>query len=114
MPQLYNSFDDAQKAVDAWISQFEEGYFPPLVQLSRLTEELGELSRALSHQLGVKKPKSNESVSSVQEELGDLLYTIICFANAQNISLAEAFSHSIAKFEKRDDTRWTHKKDLQS
>jgi NTP pyrophosphatase (non-canonical NTP hydrolase) len=38
-----------QQEVDAWISQFEEGYFPPLAMLARLTEETGELARALMH-----------------------------------------------------------------
>ena len=37
----------AQREVDAYISQFKEGYFPPLVNLARLTEEVGELASAL-------------------------------------------------------------------
>ena len=27
---------DAQRRVDEWISQFEEGYWPPLANLARL------------------------------------------------------------------------------
>ncbi|MFN7532152.1 MAG: transcriptional regulator, partial [Gemmatimonas sp.] len=30
-----------QARVDRWISQFEEGYFHPLTNLARLTEEVG-------------------------------------------------------------------------
>ncbi len=104
------SFNDAQKRVDNWISKFEEGYFPPLVQIARLMEELGELSRAVSHQIGVKKPKTGEELHSVQEELGDLLFVLICFANAQNISLDEAFNHALEKIDARDTSRWTLKK----
>lgn len=106
------TFDDAQKRVDNWISKFEEGYFPPLVQIARLVEELGELSRAVSHQTGVKKPKNNEDLHSVEEELGDLLFIITCFANAQNISLAEIFEKTLNKIDARDTSRWTLKKDF--
>ena len=40
------SFAPIQKEVDDYISQFKEGYFPPLSMLARMTEELGELARA--------------------------------------------------------------------
>lgn len=103
------TFDEAQKRVDAWISQFEEGYFPPLVQIARLTEELGELSRAISHETGVKKPKAGENAGSVEEELGDMLFVLTCLANARGISLAEVFSRTLAKIDARDTTRWTLK-----
>ncbi len=42
------AFAPIQKEVDAWISQFEEGYFPPLPMLARLTEEVGELAGELA------------------------------------------------------------------
>src|SRR5947207_5727832 len=35
------SFAPIQKEVDDYISQFKEGYFPPLSMLARLTEEVG-------------------------------------------------------------------------
>ena len=106
------SIEDAQKRVDAWISQFEEGYFPPLVQIARLTEELGELARAVSHQTGVKIPKKGETLHSIEEEVGDLLFVLICFANANHISLEKALLDNLDKIEKRDTHRWTLKKDL--
>ena len=106
------SFNDAQSRVDNWISQFEEGYFPPLAQLARIIEEVGELSRAVSHQTGIKIPKKSESLHSVEEEFGDLLFVLICFANAQNISLETAFNNTLAKIIDRDTSRWTLKKDL--
>ena len=42
---------EAQARVDAWISQFEEGYWPPMSNLARLMEEVGELARLLHHLL---------------------------------------------------------------
>ena len=50
------SLADAQQRVDAWISQYEEGYFHPLTNLARLTEEVGELAREVNHRFG-QKPK---------------------------------------------------------
>ena len=56
---------DVQKQVDAYISQFKEGYFPPLVNLARLTEEVGELARELNHRYGPKKKKADEPEQDV-------------------------------------------------
>ena len=42
---------DIQQEVDAYISQFKEGYFSPLAMLARLTEEAGELAREVNHHL---------------------------------------------------------------
>lgn len=46
-----------QKEVDDYISQFKAGYFSPLANLARLTEEVGELSREINHQYGERKRK---------------------------------------------------------
>ena len=45
---------DAQRRVDEWISQFEDGYWPPLANLARLMEEVGELARLVNHRFGTK------------------------------------------------------------
>lgn len=103
------TFKQAQTLVDQWIAQFEEGYFPPLVQLARLSEELGELSRALSHELGVKKPKKNEPDANVDEEIGDLLLVLTCLANARGADLETIFQKTLDKIQTRDTSRWTLK-----
>ena len=54
------SLKDAQAQVDAWISQFEEGYWPPLSNLARLTEEVGELAREMNHRFGHKIKKADD------------------------------------------------------
>ena len=51
------SLSESQRRVDAWISQFEEGYFDPLTNLARLTEEVGELAREINHRFGQKTKK---------------------------------------------------------
>lgn len=103
------SLDEVQERVDKWISKFEEGYFPPMVQIARLVEELGELARAVSHETGVKKPKPGETLHEVKEELGDLLFVLTCLANSHKISLTEVFEETLAKVEARDTSRWTLK-----
>ena len=49
-----------QEEIDLYINGFEEGYFPPMELLARLTEELGELSREVQHVYGMKKKKSKK------------------------------------------------------
>ena len=51
---------EAQARVDAWISQFEEGYWPPMHNLACLVEEMGELARILNHLYGSKPKRAEE------------------------------------------------------
>ena len=100
-------FADAQKEVDAWISQFEEGYWPPLSNLARLIEEVGELARELNHRYGHKPKKPGEPEQDLALELADILFVVIAIANEQQIDLEEAFGRVLEKYRVRDATRWT-------
>ncbi|MET3682322.1 NTP pyrophosphatase (non-canonical NTP hydrolase) [Alkalibacillus flavidus] len=108
MSQSYTT-KEMQERVHAFISQFEEGYFSPLSMTARLTEELGELAREVNHVYGEKPKKSTESDKALEEELGDLLFVIMTFANSLNLDLSEAFEQSMSKIETRDQNRWTKK-----
>jgi NTP pyrophosphatase (non-canonical NTP hydrolase) len=105
------SFKNAQAEVDAWISQFEEGYFAPLPMLARLTEEVGELSRALMHHYGGKRPKSGEAIGDVGEEIADAMFVLICLANSLDVDLDAAFAKMMDKYRARDAERWTRKEE---
>jgi NTP pyrophosphatase (non-canonical NTP hydrolase) len=107
MPAM--SFAPLQREVDEWISQFEEGYFPPLAMLARLTEEVGEIARVLMHLHGGKKPKSGEAEGDPREEIADAIFVLLCMANSMNIDLDEAFTAVMAKYRQRDSNRWTRK-----
>ncbi len=96
-----------QEDVDVYIRQFKEGYFEPFVMLARLTEETGELAREITHHYGPKKKKADEADSSIEMELGDLLFILACFANSMNLDLAEAHRKVMHKFHTRDANRWT-------
>jgi NTP pyrophosphatase (non-canonical NTP hydrolase) len=103
------SLRDAQRRVDAWIDQFEEGYFHPLTNLARLTEEVGELAREVNHRFGQKTKKQEEAEADLGMEMADILFVLICMANREGIDLEEAFDRMMQKVEGRDATRWTRK-----
>jgi NTP pyrophosphatase (non-canonical NTP hydrolase) len=100
---------ELQQEVDAYISQFKEGYFSPLALTARMTEELGELAREVNHYYGEKPKKKEEEEKTIEEELGDMLFVMICFANSLNIDLEEAHNRVMGKFNTRDKDRWTRK-----
>lgn len=102
---------EIEEEVDAYISQFEEGYFSPLALVARLTEEVGELAREINHTYGEKPKKPTEEVKSIEEEIGDILFVLACLTNSLQLDLSDSFHESITKIKKRDHDRWTKKKE---
>jgi NTP pyrophosphatase (non-canonical NTP hydrolase) len=100
---------EQQRRVDAWISQYQEGYFHPLTNLARLSEEVGELAREINHRFGQKTKKPEEPEGDLAMELADILFVVICIANREGIDLDEAFGRMMTKVEDRDRDRWTRK-----
>jgi NTP pyrophosphatase (non-canonical NTP hydrolase) len=102
------TFQDASARVDAYISQFKEGYFPPLLMLARLTEEVGEIARVIAHENG-KTPKPGEDAGDLEMELADLMFVMLCMANERGLNLERGFERMMSKIERRDAGRWTRK-----
>ena len=100
---------EAQRRVDEWIAQFEEGYWPPLVNLARLMEEVGELSRELNHRYGSKTKRAEEPDRDLSLEMADVLFVLLALANEQGVDLNEAFLRVLEKYRLRDGSRWTRK-----
>lgn len=100
---------EAQQRVDAWISQFEEGYWPPLSNLARLIEEVGELAREMNHRFGHKPKKPDEPEQDLAIELADILFVLLVIANEQGIDLDDALGRVLEKYRARDSERWTRK-----
>ena len=100
---------EAQARVDAWIGQFEEGYWPPLANLARLTEEVGELARLMNHRFGPKKKKTSEDDQELGEELADILFVLLVIANEQGIDMATELDGVLEKYRLRDSDRWVRK-----
>jgi len=100
---------EAQAQVDAWISEFEEGYWPPLVNLARLMEEVGELAREMNHRFGAKTKKPEEPEQDLALELADILFVLLVMANQQKIDLSDALQEVLEKYRLRDHDRWVRK-----
>ncbi|TGU93969.1 nucleotide pyrophosphohydrolase, partial [Mesorhizobium sp. M8A.F.Ca.ET.173.01.1.1] len=92
--------------VDDYINQFKTGYFSPLANLARLSEEVGELSREINHFYGEKKKKDSEAANTVKAELGDNLFVLLCIANSLDIDMTESFNETMDKFNTRDKNRF--------
>ena len=103
------SLKKMQKEVDDYISQFKAGYFSPLANLARLTEEVGELAREINHYYGEKQKKPTEEENSVKAELGDNLFVLLCIANSLGIDMTESFNDTMEKFNTRDKNRFERK-----
>lgn len=101
-----------QQEVDEYIQQFKTGYFSPLGQMARLTEEVGELAREVNHYYGEKAKKTTEKANTVEEELGDVLFVTIIMANSLGIDLTEVFDRNMGKFNQRDHYRFERKDGL--
>jgi NTP pyrophosphatase (non-canonical NTP hydrolase) len=97
---------EAQRLVDEWISQFEEGYWPPLVNLARLVEEVGELSREMNHRFGAKRKREDETDKDLAIEMADVLFVLLALANEQKIDLGSALEQVMEKYRVRDSDRW--------
>jgi NTP pyrophosphatase (non-canonical NTP hydrolase) len=98
--------EDAQERVDDWISRFEDGYWPPLTNLARLIEEVGELAREMNHRFGHKTKKPDEPPQDLALELADVLFVLLVIANEQRIDLNEALEQVLVKYRTRDSERW--------
>ncbi len=101
---------DCQRRIDRWIAQFEEGYFDPLTNMARLSEEVGELAREVNHRFGQKTKKPEELEGDLGMEMADILFVLCCMANREGIDLQEAFDRMMSKVEHRDADRWTRRK----
>jgi len=95
-----------QKELDEWFKSEGWEYWSPHEILARLMEETGELARLVNHLHGPKKKKSDEAEQNLEEEIGDIIYTLICYANSNNIDLDRAIKKSFAKVIRRDKNRY--------
>jgi len=102
------TLDGIQRSVDLWMSQWKDGYWPPLANLARLTEEVGELARELNHRHGPKRKKETEPdrEDAVAGELADILFVVVALANSEGIQLDAAFRAMMQKLAIRDADRW--------
>lgn len=100
---------NAQQEVDQWVQQYKIGYFKPLEIMARLTEEAGELARELNHRFGPKKKKDSEDVKDIEDEVGDIIFTLACLSNSLGLDMEKGFQRVMDKCYGRDKDRWEKK-----
>jgi len=87
---------EAQKQVDEFIVEYG-GYWESLSMMARITEELGELARAMNIKHGGKKSKFEGDGREIEEEFADVFYTALAIANKFDIDLGKVFMEKIEK-----------------
>jgi len=81
------------------------GYWDIPWLLAAITEELGELARALQDYLNIrnfeKKRQLESPLQFVKEECGDLMFSLLCLTNFLEIDLANALLKTLDKYSTR-------------
>ncbi len=103
------SIKDYQKRIDDSLKIYKKPYWHPLSQMARLSEETGEVARILNHLYGDKPKKIDEKHEDLSDELADVLFTVMCLANSNDIDLDAAMDRAIAKHNTRDKDRFAKK-----
>jgi NTP pyrophosphatase (non-canonical NTP hydrolase) len=93
---------EGQQAVDHWIRTYGIRYFSELSNLACLTE--GELAKVMVRKYGDQSFKPTDE-DNLEEEMGDVLWVLMCLANQTGIDLNEALQNSLDKKTKRDIER---------
>ena len=96
---------EAQKLVDEWIKENGVRYFNEMTNLAILTEEVGELARVFARKYGEQSSKDSDEKYNEADEMADILWVLLCFANQTNIDLTEALKKNFEKKTARDKNR---------
>lgn len=99
------TLDELQSVVDQWIKKYGVRYFNELTNLACLTEEVGELARVMARKYGEQSSKDSDLNRSLQDELADVLWVLVCIANQTGVNLTEAFEENLKKKYLRDSER---------
>lgn len=99
------TINEAQQKVDEWIKTIGVRYFNELTNMALLTEEVGELARIIARKYGEQSFKESDKNKSLDEEMADVLWVLLCLANQTGVDLTSALEKSFEKKTKRDKTR---------
>jgi len=70
------------------------------IRVLDLVSEVGELSKEILKGNDYGK-KQYEKTPNLENEIGDIMFSLICIANGMNIDLKQALNNVIEKYEKR-------------
>ncbi len=96
---------EAQTQVDNWIKTVGVRYFSELTNLGILMEEVGELSRIMVRKYGEQSFKESDKDKSLEDEMADVFWVLICLANQTGTDLTVALQKNFEKKNTRDATR---------
>lgn len=99
------TISEAQQLVDEWIKKYGVRYFNELTNMAILTEEVGEVARIMARRYGEQSFKESDKEKSLDDELADVLWVLLCIANQTGVNLTEALQRNIEKKTARDCTR---------
>ncbi|MBA3662687.1 MAG: nucleotide pyrophosphohydrolase [Bacteroidetes bacterium] len=103
---------EAQKIIDKWIKKYGVRYFNELTNTAILMEEVGEVARIMARRYGEQSEKESDKNKSLEDELADVLFVLICLANQTGIDLEKALKNNLDKKTARDKTRHIKNKKL--
>ncbi len=99
------TLSDAQRLVDEWIQTYGVRYFSPLTNMAILTEEVGEVARLMARLYGDQSFKKSDEGKTLDDELADVLWVLLCIANQTGVDLHSALMKNIEKKTQRDRDR---------
>ena len=106
-PARHSGMAGLQQRVQQWCdAEWDGEYWPPLGNLARLMEEVGEVARVINDRYGYKPKKAEEPAQELALELGDVLFTLIALANATGVDLDAGFDAVLEKYRQRDTGRY--------
>lgn len=99
---------NAQKIVKEWIES-KGSKWSAYAEYCHLVEEVGELGEALTVQQGERQPGSGEKGLAdhhdMDEEIGDVLFSILVMANRLGIDAEACFNTTIERYNKKVEKR---------
>ena len=96
---------EAQQQVDQWIKSVGVRYFSELTNMTILTEEVGELARIMARKYGDQSYKKTDTASTLEDEMADILWVLMCLANQTGVDLTKALEKNFEKKTLRDGDR---------
>lgn len=103
---------EAQKTIDRWIKKHGVRYFNELTNMTLLMEEVGELARIMARKYGEQSFKKSDKTYSLEDEMADVLFVLICLANQTGVDLEKALKKNLEKKTSRDKKRHKGNKKL--
>ena len=94
-----------QTKVDNWIKEHGVRYFNELTNMAQLTEEVGEVARISARKYGEQSFKKSDEKISLDDELSDVLFVLLCLANQTGVDLQKSFDKRLEQKAKRDHDR---------